>query len=162
MTGRLVLAAACALAGCAPGQSSVEVEPLDRATYDQVHPILEARCATLDCHGDPGRPLRLHAETGLRAAGIARTEPLADLERDENLRSIAAVDPDAPSVDDSLVLTKPLVGGEHHVGGDLFHARDEAQFLCLRGWLAGESASTGVATACAEAAREVELPPPDP
>lgn len=148
------------LAACAPDGGTVEVEPLDLATYDAVHPILEARCATLDCHGDPGRPLRLHAETGLRAAGVPRDEPLTDAEREQNVRSLAAVDPGAP-VDDSLVLTKPLAGGEHHIGGDLFPTRDGAQFRCLRGWLSGDAHDDAVAAACADAAAEVELPPPD-
>ncbi|HUS64445.1 MAG TPA: hypothetical protein VMZ28_07865, partial [Kofleriaceae bacterium] len=74
---------------------------------------------------------------------------------------LAAVDPGA-SVDDSLVLGKPLAGGEHHTGGDLFPSRDDASFRCLRGWLAGDARDDAVAAACADAAAEVELPPPDP
>jgi hypothetical protein len=160
MTRALALGAVV-LAACAPAEREVEVAPLDLATYDEVHPVLEARCGTLDCHGDPGRPLRIHAEIGLRAAGVERDDALTDVEREDNVRALAAVDPGAP-VDDSLVLTKPLLGGEHHVGGDLFRSRDEAPFRCLRGWLAGDGADDAVVAACDEAAAEVELPPPDP
>ena len=159
MTGRAFLAVTL-LAACSQDGGTVDVAPLDLETYDMVHPILEARCATLDCHGDPGRPLRLHAEIGLRATGVSRDEPLTDGEREENVRSLAAVDPGAP-LDDSLLLSKPLAGGEHHVGGDLFTSRDDPQLVCFRGWLAGDAHADAVAAACAEAAAEVELPPPD-
>jgi hypothetical protein len=123
-----------------------------------VHAILEARCATLDCHGDPGRPLRLYAETGLRDADALRGQPITMDELAANVRAIAAVDPGAPA-DTSIVMGKPL-GRYHHVGGVVWPAPDAAQPTCVRGWLAGISGDPAVAAACQQAAGEVALPPP--
>ena len=60
----LVVTGAC---GGVAAQDEQPLVELDVEAYRRdVHPILEARCATLDCHGVDDRPLRLYAETGLR------------------------------------------------------------------------------------------------
>jgi hypothetical protein len=125
-----------------------------------VHPILEARCATLDCHGDLGRPLRLYAETGLRALDSLRRNatPITPDELNANLRAILAVDPSPPSVE-SLFMSKPLAGGIDHAGGDVWASPADPQPACVLGWLQGRSADPVVAAACAAAAGEVALPP---
>ena len=133
------------LVGCV-GSGGVEPAPdggaaVDYATY--VHPILEARCAPLDCHGDPGRPLRLYAQTGLRAADGLRFMPITPAELDLNVRSLAAVDPGV-APEESLVMTKPLAGGVGHAGGDVWTSPDDPEAVCLLGWLAGRTRQVGL------------------
>ena len=147
----VAVAVAVAVAGCAPEQSTEPVRELDQADYDLVHPILEARCATLDCHGDPGRPFRMYAETGLRLRDDLRGLAITQEELALNVRSIAAVDPD-----DELLLSKPLAGGLAHEGGDLWLDPLDPQPTCVASWLDHRLD----ADACAEAAVEVALPPP--
>jgi hypothetical protein len=135
---------------------------LDPAVYQRsIHPILEARCATLDCHGMDDRPLRLYAETGLRARDDLRGQPLSDEELTANLRAAQAIDPDREPPD-SLLVRKPLAapGGVFHEGGDLWRRADDPELLCLLAWLAGSSDSASAEAACTAAAGQVELPPP--
>ncbi len=160
MSRAAVLVAAVAAActgsnGATPVPASVDTLASYIATVD---PILEARCATLDCHGDPGRPLRLYAETGLRARDALRGQPITEDELVANVRAIVAVDPGA-APDATLMLAKPL-GAFDHVGGRLWLSADEAQPACLRGWLAGRSGDPTVLAACQIAGAEVALPPP--
>jgi hypothetical protein len=148
--------AACA--GPAPGSEPVP-RALDRAAYVRdVHPIVEARCATLDCHGRFERPLRLYAETGLRRSDELRELPITDVELDDNVAAATAVDA-AATPDDSLILMKPL-GRMKHTGGTLWPTATNPQYLCVRGWLAGTSDRADVAAACLTAADQVKLPPP--
>lgn len=145
------------IAACG-GTNGVEDLPtadtVERYATD-VHPILERRCATLDCHGDPGRPLRLFADTGLRASDALRGQPITAEELAANVRSLLTVDPGTPPAE-SLLLSKPLAGGAHHVGGEIWAAATEPQPRCFIGWLT----ASRDAAACEEAAAEVMLPPP--
>jgi hypothetical protein len=161
MTGRSALALVAAAMACTGTNDEVAFpRPGDVEAYARdVHPILEARCATLDCHGDPRRPLRLYAETGLRAADELRGTSLTLAELLDNARSLSAVDPDSdPS--DSLVLTKPLRARVDHEGGDQWRDATDPQPTCVLGWLAGLSPTSATLAACAEARPEVALPPP--
>ncbi|HTE56684.1 MAG TPA: hypothetical protein VK698_37785 [Kofleriaceae bacterium] len=160
------LAAALALgsAACAyddPGM--VPLDQLDQQAFTRdVQPIFEARCATLDCHGVEGRPLRLYAETGLRLRDDLRDLPMTDEEVIANVRSAEGVDPGARP-DLNLILRKPLAeaaGGVQHEGGDLWLSRDEPQAACVVAWLAGQSELDAVRDACIRAGTEVALPPP--
>ncbi len=155
---RLVLIAL--LAGCQGQGDPVLLPAADVAGYQaSVHPIMEARCGTLDCHGDPGRPLRLYSETGLRAADELRAQLITEAEIEANARSLLAVDPD-PSGRPSLVLSKPLAGMVEHEGKDLWLSATEPQYVCVAGWLEARLDEPAIIAACAEAALEVELPPP--
>jgi hypothetical protein len=140
------------LAGCAgPDPGSAPAPPvLDGADYAAtVHPIFEARCATLDCHGHEDRPLRLYAATGLRRRDEWRDLlELTPEELEENVRAASALDA-------SLLLDKPL-GRIGHEGGTVWASADDPQHLCVRGWLA----SAPDPAACAVAFEQVELPPP--
>ena len=155
-----VLAAALALAACTgepPGEQLTRAG--DVATYARdVHPYLEASCATLDCHGDRGRPLRLYAETGLRADAALRGQPITEAELRANVAALIGIDPSA-GPDDHLALRKPLSQGEGgiaHVGPKLWRNRDDPGYRCLRAWLSGGSDPA----ACAAALAPVALPPP--
>jgi hypothetical protein len=154
--------AIAALAACSPGAGDPpELAALDPVAYARdVHPIFEARCATLDCHGQIDRPLRLYAQTGLRARDDLRDQPIEDSELTANQAAVAALDPgERPA--DSLVARKPLdddAGGVAHEGGALWRAGD-AQHLCLLAWLEGRSDEPAAIDACQVAAGEVALPP---
>ncbi len=152
----LLVAGAC---GGVDGGGNQPLVELDGDGYARdVHPILEARCATLDCHGVDDRPLRLYAETGLRLRDDLRDEPATPDELAADLRAIQAIDPGAEPAD-SLLIRKPLAGsagGVFHEGGDLWTSRDDPQLLCVLAWLSADSDPA----ACAIAADQVELPPP--
>jgi hypothetical protein len=148
----LVAIVLVACSGPSPGTTNAP-RALDQAAYDRdVQPIVEARCATLDCHGHFDRPLRLYAETGLRRSDELRGLPITAQELADNVAAAAAID-------DSLILDKAL-GAMKHTGGALFTGTDDPQYVCVRGWLVGASADAAVASACAIAATQVALPPP--
>jgi hypothetical protein len=150
MTVRVLVAAlALGLPGCAPEQGTEVATEHSAEDYRAwIHPILEARCGTLDCHGDPGRPLRLFSETGLRRTDELRGLPLADAEVEANLRAISAIE-------FQLLVEKPLAGGLAHEGGDVWLDLDGAQPRCYLSWL--ERQEPDPAT-CDDALLEVMLP----
>ena len=158
------LALIVALAGC--GQDDQGVEPLEPCDVDayarDVHPIFEARCATLDCHGVAGRPLRLYAETGLRVRADLRDLPITEEELIANVRAAEAIDPRV-APERQMILRKPLAeaaGGVEHEGGELWLERDEPQAVCVLAWLEGRSEDDDARAACAIAGEEVALPEP--
>jgi hypothetical protein len=154
----LVLASLALVTSC---QDTGGTQPLvteDAAAYaTYVQPILEARCATLDCHGNVERPLRLYAATGLRASDPLRDHPLSADELGANVRALAAIDPGA-APETSMIIGKPLVGGYAHEGGELWTRVDEPQVVCVRSWLAG---AVDVAS-CTSAAAEPDVKLRDP
>jgi hypothetical protein len=154
------------IAGCAPTQGEIGLPIDDIALYtSHVHPLLEGSCATLDCHGAPGRPLRLYSETGLRIADSLRTAPglpLTPLTEEEfiaNVQSIAAVDATETDVDARVVLLKPLSntgGGIHHFGGQIWSGPEDVAYRCVRSWMLNAIDDA----ACGAAAARDSLPPP--
>ena len=163
MKRALVLITVMACNGPVPGSAPVP-RALDVGAYARdVHPIFEARCATLDCHGSFDRPLRIFAETGLRASDALRDVqspiPITPEELASNVAAAEAVDGAPVAPDDSIILQKPL-GLMKHTGGIVWATPDDPQAACVRGWLAGASDDPDVASACAIAATQVALPPP--
>jgi hypothetical protein len=159
---KIAAIAACAmLAACAGPSPGAQPVPraLDQAAYVRdVHPILEARCATLDCHGSFDRPLRIYSETGLRRSDELRGQPITPAELADDVAAATAID-GADAIDDSLILVKPL-GRMKHTGGTVWTSIGDPEAACVRGWLAGTSDQPDVAAACAIAATQVALPPP--
>lgn len=134
-------------------------DSIDFATH--VQPILEASCATLDCHGNSGRPLRLYAETGLRIRDDIRNQTITQEELDANVASILGLDTDAESWESDLILLKPLAvraGGVFHVGGDIWPSTQSDAYICMHGWLLNQIADSSVTDACARAYEAVKLP----
>ncbi|MCC6993592.1 MAG: hypothetical protein IT370_03080 [Deltaproteobacteria bacterium] len=160
--GLLGLTAAALAAGCQDVGGTVALGVRDEAVYArEVHAVLEARCGTLDCHGDARRPLRIYAETGLRLRDELRGQPLTAEELGDNLRAIEAIDPGA-AAEDHLLVRKPLAvaaGGQRHLGGELWATRTAAAPTCLVAFLGGRD-DAAMADACAAARAEVSLPPP--
>ncbi len=153
---------ALSIVGCAPAPGGESLPPADVDSYaTEVHDYVEARCATLDCHGDPGRPMRLFSETGLRMMGIERTSPIVAAELEANAQSLVGIDPGAPSADRHILILKPLAeteGGMEHVGHTVWPTRDEPGARCLSGWLEGLSDASWRAT-CASARDRWSVPP---
>jgi hypothetical protein len=60
--------------------------------------FLERRCGTLDCHGQPGRPLRIYGRSGLRLPNQAGNRPnVGDTSEEEvasNYRSVVGLEPE--------------------------------------------------------------------
>jgi hypothetical protein len=152
-----------ALVACGPDVGVVPPSAPDVVGFGELQPWLEARCATLDCHGDPGRPLRLFSETGLRAPGVSRDATLTAEELEDNAWSLFGVD-DA-SADRHLAVTKPLAraaGGVHHVGGDVWTSRDDPAYRCLVGWLEGPARAETWRADCAAASATWSVAPASP
>lgn len=151
------------LLACGPDVGAVPLSEPDVAGFGELQPWLEARCATLDCHGDPGRPLRLFSETGLRAPGVTRDAPLTAGELEDNAWSLFGVD-DAPA-ERHLAVTKPLArsaGGVHHVGGDLWTTTDDPAHRCLVGWLEKGTRAETWRTDCETTRAAWSVPPEVP
>lgn len=147
LTAAILLVASCTVADQAdlavPQQGSLA----DFRTY--VQPVLAATCASFDCHGNAGRPLKLYSMYSLRIDAALRGHAESDAELTANMQAIAGLDPEAAKVEDHLLLLKPLavaVGGLHHVGGDLWLDQNDVQYKCLHAWLrAGASDAAGQA-----------------
>jgi hypothetical protein len=159
----LLLIAVVACTGPEPGATDVPRMLSLPAYMHDIQPIFEGRCATLDCHGNVQRPLRMFAETGLRASDSLRNVqtpiPITPEELASNVAAANAVDGAAVDPDDSVILQKPL-GQMKHTGGTLWLTPDDPQAVCVRGWLAGTSGDPDIQAACATAATQVALPPP--
>jgi hypothetical protein len=106
----------------------------------EIQPIVTDTCASLDCHGNAGMPLRLYAERGLRLDRDLRDTPITTEELVANIGAFAGISVGAATVDDDLSLRKPLAesaGGLHHLGGDLWTSTSDIDYQSLRSWLAG-------------------------
>jgi hypothetical protein len=109
--------------------------------------LLERRCATLDCHGQVGRPLRIYGQYGLRweQDGSVRpgVEPTTEVEYEANYEAVIGLQPEmmslvvsgAESPEALMLLRKPLQL-ERHKGGAVFESGDDA-YTCITSWLAG-------------------------
>lgn len=146
------------LVACTGGPGEQVVLELDTAGYiAEVDGYVAIGCATLDCHGNAGRPLRLYSETGLRASSD-RDLALSMAELEANVLSFAGVDESPPL--QHLVVLKPLAesaGGLAHVGGDVWADVNDPGYVCVLAWLEGRVGDEQ--DACAEARAGVMLPP---
>ena len=161
----IALAALFLATGCPTPQGESGVLELDVGQYEAyVHPVFEGSCATLDCHGDEGRPLRLYSETGLRIrddlrAPVGRpTIPITPEELAGNVQAIRAVDVERPIPETRFLVLKPLSNvedGIHHYGGRIWTGTDDPAYRCVLSWLY-HALDTD---ACAAAAARDGLPP---
>lgn len=164
-TRHTLLAALLALGSCAfPVDSETAVPVVDAVDIDvyerDVHPLLEASCATLDCHGGDRRPLQLFAETGRRLRADYRGALVQPDELVANVHALRTIDVGEPDLDRGMLLRKPLArsaGGAHHVGGDLWASRQHPGYVCLRAFLAREGDTPAAHQACVDAYELVKL-----
>lgn len=133
-------------AGCSSvDQQQVSIAVPDRAQFPQVADAISAKCATLDCHGQVGRNLRMYWQRGLRldpAAFPGEGETTAD-EYEQTFRSLVALEPlkmDAVVKGslrpDGLTLVRKARGTEAHKGGATLVVGSDAD-RCLTSWLTG-------------------------
>ena len=143
--------AACTLDDPGPIALSSSGGLADFSTY--VQPVLEVGCASLDCHGNAGRPLRLYGRNGLRLEVELRGEDASDEEMLRNIEAIDGLDPAASQVEDRLLLLKPLAvgaGGLHHIGGDLWPDQSDPVYRCFHAWLRAGVADDAGRAVCTE------------
>ncbi len=133
-----------------------------------VSPFLERKCATLDCHGQVGRPLRLYSGRGLRLPADGGVYPgssdTTNFERTANFRSVIGLEPELLSrveaaiaqPKDLLLLQKPLGLGDptvSHKGGQVLAPMGDPGEACLRTWLnAGANREPFDSASCTKAA----------
>jgi len=126
---------------------------------------LAKRCASLDCHGQLGRPLRLFSGNGLRSfdannggffPNITGTTITPD-EQKLNYEAVIALQPEIMSqviagggtdVNNLLLLRKPR-GLERHKGGQIMTNEADEGFLCMASWISGNGVDTVSCTTAA-------------
>jgi hypothetical protein len=115
---------------------------------------LGRRCATLDCHGQLGRGLRLFSQNGLRAFDAAGAgffpltsgkEAVSDDEVTQNYLAVVGLEPEVMTQVMAgggadplklLLLKKPLLY-EGHKGGQVMVDNSDPGYKCIASWLAG-------------------------
>ena len=123
--------------------------------------VFEKRCGSLDCHGNPGRNMRIYSSRGLRLPNDAGLSVgVGDTTLDEitaNYQSIMTLEPeqtnkvlDGEDPNTLLVLKKPLAV-ESHKGGQTIRQGDDAA-NCILSWLKEDLTSPVDKNACAQAA----------
>ena len=138
----------------------------DSADFPLVSQVVERRCGTLDCHGDPSRPLRIYGRSGLRLdfqdpgdnPDVTGSEtPTNALELEQNRASLCGLEPEKMAAvvagdeppETLTIVRKPRLT-EAHKGGRVFVV-DQPGDRCLLSWLEGD-VDTG---ACVE---ELQIP----
>jgi hypothetical protein len=151
------MAAAAMTGSCASSPDSSRATTIVAPDYNQfkataggVSGFLEQRCATLDCHGQVGRPLRLYSRTGLRfpdpdvqnapgGPGVTEEEHQANYEAVIGLEpeqiSRVVLDP-TNNPPQTLLLVKKPRAMERHKGGQVVIAGDDGD-TCITSWLSG-------------------------
>jgi len=120
--------------------------------------LLEKRCATLDCHGQVSRPLRIYGQFGLRFVDDGGNQPglgaTTETEYEANYQSVIGLQPegiknvvDGLNPPESIMLLRKPLGLERHKGGTVFVTGDDA-YQCLTSWLGRQAdlAACGRAT----------------
>ena len=140
------------LLGCAPSveeQTTAErtfLSAPSRADFPDVGNALELRCGTLDCHGQPGRNLRLYGYGGLRLspAETPNGDPTTDQEIAACYDSLVGLEPETLSevvthraTPDQLSLVRKMLGIERHKGGQQARPGD-ALDRCVLLWLTAQ------------------------
>lgn len=142
----VLLLPACGTAEPEAGRLSAAELP-SRDEFTVVHDAIQLRCATLDCHGQVGRNLRLYGYGGLRLStpDSPIMDPVADptttAEIDASYESVIGLEPEAlwrviaqKANPNELSLVRKMRGIEKHKGGQLVEVGD-ALDRCVVGWL---------------------------
>lgn len=134
-----------------------------------VSPYIERRCGTLDCHGQPTRPMRIYGQLGLRlptgdpmtvnVSGGAGTTPE---ELEANYAAVCNLDPEAMAESaetigasaDQLLLVNKMRGKERHKGGTAA-AEQSPGDRCVLLWLKFKTAAD-VEPECTKAVEQLK------
>jgi hypothetical protein len=161
MAGTVALAAS--LSGCFAGEvqpsdleapsgaGAGELQAPSRADFKLVGDALVSGCGTLDCHGQPGRNLRLYGNHGLRlrAEDNPGGSPTTDAEYDATYWSTIGLEPEIlaevvlakGAKPERLQLFRKARGTDKHKGGLLMKEGDPMD-RCLLTWLSGKMDET--------------------
>jgi hypothetical protein len=137
------------LAACSVTQARIGVDapPEDQFSTQGVGDYLDHRCGTLDCHGQPGRNLRIWGCFGMRldpkdiSSCITGTQTTM-AEHHATYRSLVGLEPAVMSEveqgnganPDLLTFVRKAEGLESHKGGRLITPGDD-QEKCIFSWL---------------------------
>jgi hypothetical protein len=154
-----LVALAAGAARCALPDAGATVQTVcpSREAFTSVSPFLEDGCGTVDCHGQPSRPLRIMGYYGLRLSpsDYPGGNPTTVAEVDANWEAVCGLQPElmtevvmgqaAPG--SMLLLMKPL-DETHHKGGLVILPGSDGE-TCLTSWLSGavDAAACGRAAA---------------
>jgi hypothetical protein len=118
----------------------------ERAAFPKVADALQPSCGTLDCHGQPGRNLRLYGGRGLRLDAKANPadEATTEAEYQASFTSLVGLEPEAMDAVvrsggldlEQLSLVRKARGVELHRGGVQMLPGDPLDH-CLTSWLSG-------------------------
>ncbi len=148
-TSTLLLLAAASLScvglvGGAPPDFVLSAPP--REGFESVADAMQPSCGTLDCHGQPGRNLRLYGGRGLRLdAANNSTEGITEApEYEANYWSVVALEPELLATvtneggqnPERLILIRKGRGTTRHKGGALMQPNDDLD-QCIVEWLKG-------------------------
>ncbi|HVY48718.1 MAG TPA: hypothetical protein VHB21_22675 [Minicystis sp.] len=166
LSAALVAASFAPVVACTPVTEAYEqidgpAFGTDGDTFRPVSSVMEARCGTLDCHGQVARPMRIYGQQGLRGPWMQGGKPpigyvtngTEQTTSDELLANYAAMIGLEPEItakvvagsdppDDLTLVRKPRLE-ERHKGGKLWNENDPGD-KCLIKWLTGvKSKATG-------------------
>ncbi len=141
-----LLVFALASSGCDREEGNVLLLAPSRDDFSAVSSVLELRCGSLDCHGEPARNLRIFGSYGLRLDGrdVPGGADTSEREIDATYEAIVGIDPERLSriaaeggrnAEQWLVLSKGRAR-EAHLGGARLVAGAPAD-TCVVSWLAG-------------------------
>lgn len=134
-----------------------------KSSFPLVSNVLNNRCGSLDCHGDPRRSVWMYNSNGMRLGdGIPGIGATTEEEYAENYVSIVMLEPEmmhtvvlekgrAP---ERLTLVRKARGAEEHKGGVALVPASYAD-ICLTSWLSGFIDEAACIT-------DAELVPPEP
>jgi len=140
------------LLGCGPSleeqtrEHRVVLQAPSRDDFPAVGDALQLSCATLDCHGQVGRNLRIYGYGGLRLSATdgPAGDPTTELEYLASYESLVSLEPETLSNvltlqadPNQLSLVRKTRGIEHHKGGQRAQTGDSLD-LCIVLWLTGK------------------------
>ena len=166
----LLLSASCSTAPSDARIGVIGPNSSEKAFGIPVGNFLGHRCGTLDCHGQPGRNLRIWSCEGMRLSPgdvsiCKRAQGGRTTTEEEHLatyRSIVGLEPAIMSEvvanhgqdPELLTFIRKARGVESHKGGALFVPGDD-QDVCVTSWLSGRTNLT----ACNNAFEQPVFPP---
>lgn len=143
--------------GCSETAPEEDVHFPSRSQFPPVLDALERRCGTLDCHGAPGRNLRLYTGSGLRLSpkDIPGNGQTTEAEYDASYWSVYGLEPeimnqviaDEGADPERLVMVRKARGTESHKPGAVIEQGDDTD-KCITSWLKSKTNET----ACRNAA----------
>ena len=146
------LASFVPLAGCNIPPSDAQYTPQalpDQGSFPPVAQLLVVRCGSVECHGTPGRNLRLYGSAGLRWSSSDRPlVPPCDTQDEvaQDYESVVDLEPETMSAvvaagganPQQLTMVRKARGTEAHKGGTIWTEGDDSD-TCVTSWLAGNA-----------------------